>query len=316
VNALLPLLLFLLPGRAGAQGEVSLSNELPASPGTIGVPRRVSRELREALRQTELEMARVEAGRRLLAETAEVPVVERRLSGLSEAEVEKSPVRFSRQGGEIVVDSELAPALTSEEYELLFVRERRRAGIRSPIPTVDEEAAAHQEALAYAVEKAALDPAFSKKLRAAYEEGGRIYRSRAALVDAARRQGLAPPPPWRAPKGALSLLGQELYLFSEEPWRFYAGVEDGLGFSSETVRLDEVADLLDLRGLEFERVEWRAGGRFGQLGDRLYPGRVVRAALLLRGEGLPRLLERLGPYRSVQREELRKRANAWIRGGR
>lgn len=315
MKALLFALFAVLAGPAGAQ-DMPVRNDLPSEPGTVGVPHRVSRELREALRQTDLELSRAETGRRLLAETAEVPVVEKPRAGLRESEVEASPVRFSRQEGVIVVDSELAPSLSADEYELLFVRERRRAGIRSPVPTVDEEAAAHQEALAYAVEKAALDPAFSRRLRAAYEEGGKVTRSREALAETARRQGLPPPSPWRPPRAPLALLGHELYLFTEEPWRFYAGVEDGLGFSSETVRLDEVQDLLDLRGAGLERVEWRAGGRFGQLEGRLYPGRLVRAALFLRGENLPRLLERLGPFRSVQRADLLKRANAWVRSGR
>jgi hypothetical protein len=317
VNALLSALLFLLPGPTLAQTGVDVRNEQPPEPSTVGSGRQVSRELREALKQVDVELARTEAGRRLLAETADVPVTERFRSSFQEAGVEKSPVRWARTSGEIVVDSELAPTLNAFDYEVLFMRERRRAGVRSPIPLVDEEQAAHQEALSYAVEKAASNAAFSKLLRKAYEEGGKVYRSRAALVEAARRQGLRFPPPWRPPGGALALLGQELYLFSEDPHLFYAAIEDGLDFSSETVRLDEVEDFLDMHGAGLERVEWRAGGRYAEAGGRLYPGRAARAAFALRErEALPRLRERLGPYRSVQSSELRKKANQWIREGR
>lgn len=286
----------------------------PPAPSALRPAQPISEGLRKALRHLEAELSKTETGRRLLAETRDVPVVERRRRGLGEDFSFGVPVRYSDREGVLFVDADLAPLMTSLDFETYFVRERRRALIRAGIPIFEDEMAAHQEEAAYAVEKAAVDADFSKELRRTYGRAEELFRSRRSLEDAARGQGLRAAPPWRPPKDPLARLAQEIYLFSEDPYMFYAGIEEGLEYSSETIRLDEAADFLELHGAGLGRLEWRARGRYCLAGGRLYPGAVARAALALKDrEGLLVLRERLGPFMSVGREELRSKANRWIR---
>lgn len=287
-------------GPAGAQ-----EHPAPAEPGPAREP---SSKLEEALRHVEAELSATESGRKLLVQTADVPVFERARTGLG-------PVRY-RPGEkpDLLVDSESAPTLTGLEFELFFVRERRRALIRSPFLLIEEEQALHQAALEYAVEKAALSPDFSRTLRGACEEARRFLRARTAVDASAERAGLPPLPHWREPKSSLKSLARHLVLYSEDPYAFYAAVEDAMEQPAGTVRLQEVEDFLALHGARLDALRWRAEGRYCLAGERLYPGRVCRAAQALRDrEGLARLKEGLGPFQSVQREELRAKVNRWFR---
>ena len=292
---------------AEAPQEESASAPVPA-PADPGSPRAPSPKLQDALRLVDTELSATQSGRRLLVQTAEFPVLERARTGMG-------PVRFvfeDKPG--LLVDSEIAPKLTALEFELFFVRERRRALIRSPFPLMEEEQALHQAAIEYAVEKAALSPEFSKSLRGACEEARRFLRARAGVDAAAVRAGLPPLPRWREPRTPLDFLARHLVLYSEDPYAFYGAVEDALEHPPETVRLQEVEDLLSLYGAVLDGLKWRAEGRYCMAGERLYSGRVCRAARALRDrDGLARLKEGLGPFQSAQREELRAKVNRWFR---
>ncbi len=296
------------PGSAAeSPREESASAPAPA-PADPGSPRTPSPKLQDALRLVDEELSATPSGRRLLVQTAELPVLERARTGLG-------PVRFiSEDRPGLLVDSEIAPKLTALEFELFFVRERRRALIRSPFPLMEEEQALHQAAIEYAVEKAALSPEFSKSLRGACEEARRFLRARSSVDAAALRAGLPPLPRWREPRTPLDFLARHLVLYSEDPYAFYGAVEDFLEHPPETVRLQEIEDILSLHGAGLDGVKWRAEGRYCLAGERLYPGRVCRAARALRDrEGLARLKEGLGPFQSAQREELRAKVNRWFR---
>lgn len=307
--ALLTVLLVALPVLAGEDASAPYAGAV--APAAVRPDEPVSAPLQEALRHVDAELQRTETGRRLLAETAEVPIVERRRTGLGAVRYLESPYR------ELLVDAERTPELESFDFEVLLVRERRRAAARCPVPLMEDEFAAHQEAVAYAVEKAAADPAFSKKLRASYERAERIFRSRRDEAAAALKAGAGALPSWRAPKEALALVGAELFLFSEDPYRLYAALEDALPWTAETVRLTEIEDFLAQHSARLDALDWRSDGRYALVDGRPYPGRVARAALVVRGrEGLARIKEGLGPFESVLREELRLKANRWIREGK
>jgi len=308
----LAFVLLAAPGAAlGADGEPQ-----PA-PAALQPVQPLSQELLRALEATDAALFVTETGRRLLAETSGVGVMQRRGKGLGADVYPGIPIRYEDGAGAIVVDADVAPSLPRLDWEAFFVRERRRAIVRAGIPLVEEEMAAHQEEVAFAVEKAEGDADFSKKLRGAYEEAKRVFQARGVMEDASRKRGLKPLPPWRAPKDALELWAQEIFLYSEDPYLFYAAIEDGVDFSSDAVRLDEVADFLESHPGRSPAIEWRARGRYGLAGGRLYPGRVLRAALAVGGrQELRTLRERLGPFMSVEREQLRARVNRWIRGKR
>ena len=310
-TALTVLLIFCLSRAPSSAAEsprgesASAPSPAPAEPGS---PRAPSPKLQEALRHVEEELSATQSGRRLFVQTAELPVLERARTGLG-------PVRYRSQDKPgLLVDSEAAAKLTALEFELFFVRERRRALIRSPFPLMEEEQALHQAALEYAVEKAALSLEFSRRLREACEDARRFLRARSSVDAAALRAGLPPLPRWREPKSPLDFLARHLVLYSEDPYAFYGAVEDFLELPVETVRLQEVEDLLSLHGAGLDALRWRAEGRYCLAGARLYPGRVCRAAQALKDrEGLARLKEGLGPFQSVQREELRAKVNRWFR---
>jgi len=310
--ALLLMLVFLASPEAALGSEAADSQPAPAALRPAQPP---SQALQQALESLEAALSRTETGRRLLAETSDVPVVQRHGKGFGDDVHPGIPIRYQDAQRAIVVDVDAAAALTGLDFEAFFVRERRRAIVRAGIPLVEDEMAAHQEEVAFAVEKAEADADFSKRLRGAYEEAEKIFRSRGALEEASRSRGLRPLPPWRAPKDALALWAQEVFLYSEDPYLFYSAIEDGIEFSSDAVRLDEVSDFLESHPARPAGIEWRARGRYGVVGGRLYPGRVLRAALALGGrEGILQLRERLGPFMSVQREELHAEVNRWIRG--
>ncbi|MFA6030328.1 MAG: hypothetical protein WC969_10780 [Elusimicrobiota bacterium] len=303
------LLLLALPAFAGEDAPAPYA--AADAPAAVRPDEPLSAPLREALRHVDAELQRTETGRRLLAETGDVLFVERRRTGLGAVRYVESPRR------EFLVDAERAPELEALDFEILFVRERRRAAARCPVPLLEDELAAHQESVAYVVEKASVDPAFSRKLRAAYERAERIFRSRRADAAAALKAGAGALPPWRAPREALALAGAELFLFSEDPYRLYAALEDALPWPAETVRLTELEDFLAQHSARLDALDWRSDGRYALVDGRPYPGRVARAALVVRGrEGLARLKEGLGPFESVLRENLRLKANRWIREGK
>jgi hypothetical protein len=261
--------------------------------------------LKESLAQVARAMSATETGRRLLAVTSEMPVREL-------ARQPGAPVRFalSPEPG-LIVDSERAQALTTLDFEALFVRARTLAAARIPVDLADAELLAHQTVLEYALDKAAVDPAFLASLRRATAKARERVESRRKLAE--RAPDLFPGP---RPEGTLARIAFDLFVFSEDPYLFYEAVLGSAEPSSERVALSELEDFLALHGGRLDAVRFVARGRLALAGDGVYPGRVARAALAVRdAEGLSRLREGLGLFRSTGREALTRRINRWIREG-
>ncbi|MFA5140823.1 MAG: hypothetical protein WC728_16475 [Elusimicrobiota bacterium] len=268
--------------------------------------RPLSRSLRESLVHVTREMSATETGRRLLAVTSEMPVLELpRQPG--------APVRFaSSPEPSLVVDGARAGALTSLDFEVLFVRARVLAAARIPVDLADAELLAHQTVLEYALDKAAVDPAFLDSLRRATSQARERVESRRKL--GVRAPELFPGP---RPEGTLARVAFDLFVFSEDPYLFYEAVLASAEPSSERVSLSELEDFLALHGGRLDAVRFVATGRLALAGEGMYPGRVARAALAVRdAEGLSRLREGLGLFRTSGREALTKRVNRWIREGK
>lgn len=272
--------------------------------------RELSKPLRRSLRHLSRELRATEFGRRLLAVTADIPVVERgRQDGPAVRFVPgKRPV--------FVVDKDRAPDLSSLEFEVLFVRARSWAASRIELELVDMELAAHQAVLEYAVQKVRVSRAFEGRLRKATASSReRIESSRRVFeIARSRDENAAVLFPGRRPDRALERLAFDLYVFSEDPYLFYEAVKRSERFSPEAVELSEVEDFLSLHGDRLDRVSFAALGRVALVEGRPYPGRVGRAALKVRGgEGLSVLREGLGLFRTEAQRELKRKVNAWIR---
>ncbi len=104
---------------------------------------KISKDLRKALNRVRREYWHTEFGRRLLALTGDIPVIER------------GPFRgpFVRyEGGEspaFWVDPTRAGDVTQLEFEVAFVLVRQEALLNMPVPLVDAQLAAHQAVLEY-----------------------------------------------------------------------------------------------------------------------------------------------------------------------
>ncbi|MFH1725228.1 MAG: hypothetical protein ABII00_11495 [Elusimicrobiota bacterium] len=295
---------------AGAAAADRLSDSELAAPAAVRPgDAKLSKRMRDALSSIARELSATESGRRLLALTGETPVVER-------ARQPGAAVRYCRDENLFVVDPGRSAGLTRLDFEALFVRERWKAAARLPIDLIDAEMAARQAVLEYALQKAAVRPDFARRLRMATVRERERLEERRKMDDWAKRGGkgdplLFPGPP---PKGTLSRIAFDLYLFSEDPYVFYAAAVESPGPPPGAVTFSEVGDFLELHAPRLDRIQFRAGGRYALVEGRPYPGRVARAARVVRDrEGLSRLTEGLGLFRTVAQRELSKEVNAWLR---
>lgn len=293
---------------AASAGQVRGQDLPPALPPGA----ELSGPLKSALRLVRREARAVPLGRHLWALTADLPLMEtERREGL--------PVAFLRGAvPALAVDKLRAPSLSAEDFELLFVRARWLAASGISIELADAEMAARQAVLEYVLQKARAKPSFAKALLASTRRAQAEMEARRKLY--AQVDPLSPKArllfPGPRPEGEVAGAGFDLYLFSEDPYLFYESCLDSPALSAEAVRLDEVEDFLSLRGGDLDRLSFPAGGRFALAEGRLYPGRVARAAQRVRdGEGLQRLREGLGLFRTAGRDALMKRVNQWVREG-
>ncbi len=267
-----------------------------------------SAPLKAALAETARELRKSETGRRLLALTEELRVVERPHRTGPSVVFDPGPPAA------LVVDADRAPFLGGLDFELLTLRERWRAAAGLPAVVLDGEMASRQAVLQHALEKAEADPDFAAALRAASSKARATLEARRRQRDKASRYGLgADAFPGAAPDGALPALAHDLYLFSEDPALFYrSAVRSGLA-PLGTPTADEAADFLELHETALDRLKWGGGGAYALLEGRLYAAGPARVAAALRRDGLRRLNERLGAFREAPGEALQKKVNAWFR---
>lgn len=278
------------------------------APDSVRPDPKASPALTAALAETARELRKTETGRRLLALTADLRVVERpRRPG--------PPLRY--EGGAdpaLVVDAERAPALSALEFELLSVRERWRAAADLPAAVLDGEWASRQAVLEHALEKTDADPAFAAALRAATSPARATLEQRRKQADWARANGGTGEPifPGAPPEGELGRLAFDVYLYSEDAGLFFASAVRSGSAPADAPTYDEAAEFLERHEAALARLSWPAGG-WAELDGRWYKAGPARAARDLGRDGLRRLAERLGPYRAAGRTALLKKVNAWLR---
>ncbi|MFA6092229.1 MAG: hypothetical protein WCU88_01590 [Elusimicrobiota bacterium] len=302
------ILLFLL---TAALPGPAWSSEPPAMPEALRPEVQPSPRLQDALRQTAAELVKTETGRRLLAQTEELPVLERRGRDIPVVRYVAAP------SPRLLVDAKAAAALTLFDFEAAFILERRRASAQCSAALFEDDFAAHQELLAYAMEKAEADGAFAKELRAAYRREEAIFLARDRIAESSRKLDGEPLADRPVPKNALAAAALELYLFSEDPYLLYSTLEHSLRWSSETVHLTDLEDFLSNHAGRLQDMSWKAEGRVCLAQGRPYPGALCRAARVVADrEGLSRVQEGIGPYDSILQDRLRVKVNRWIREGR
>jgi hypothetical protein len=271
-------------------------------------------------KETRIQYERVAGGlrwsetfRRLEAATRHLPRRELRGSGLAGA--------VDARGGDapvVVFDAARLPALSEAEATVQLALALARAEIAFPLPVVEAEQAAWQNALRCVVELAAENADFSRALDAAYRDAPALV----AAAEAKHRVGagpdeLAEAPAVRLPDTALARAGLFLRLFDQDAARFHKAVEDGTPWPAGAARLSALEDLFDLRGRELAALKSPPSGAYADLGGRRYPVSLVRAAYRLRGTGdLERLRESLAAYETSGVGELREGFARWRRGVR
>lgn len=278
------------------------------APDSVRPDPMASPALKSALAETARELRKTETGRRLLALTDSLRLVERpRRAGPA--------LRY--EGGEnpaLVVDSDRAPALSALEFELLSVRERWRAAADLPAPVLDGEWASRQAVLEHALEKADTDPAFAAALKAATTKVRASLESRRKQADWARKNGASGERmfPGAPPADEFGRLAYDLYLVSEDAGLFFASAVGSGTAPADAPTYDEAAEFLERHEEGLGRLSWPKGG-WAELDGRWYKPGPARVAKDLGRDGMRRLAERLGPYRAAGRDALLKKVNAWLR---
>lgn len=279
---------------------------LAQAPDTVRPDPEPGPALRAALKETARELRKSETGRRLLALTEGLLVVERphRVGPV---------ILFER--GVLIVDAARAPLLSPLEFELLSVLERWKAAAALPAAVADGDMAARQAVLEHAFEKTAVDPDFAKRLGGATRKARLTLESRRKQREWARKNGERGDLffPGAAPADALDRLAWDIYLFSEDPYLFYREAVRAGTAPPGAPTFDETAEFLDRHEAELGRLQWRGDEAYAVLDGRFYPAGPARAAALLGRDGLRRLSERLGDFRGSARETLLKTVNAWLR---
>jgi len=252
-------------------------------------------------------------GRRLIVETKDVLLRENPGSAGS------ASVRYVRREGPMLLFCpQRLKALGDAELELALVRELSRAGANLPIPLAEGEMAAYQAELEYAMDRAATDEAFSRRLRRAY---GQAQNSVEAVEAEQRRvKALLPEgerldlPPLKIPSGEFERLGVYIFLFVRDPDEFYWAVEQGLRRGPATIRLAELEDFMERYGPDFGSARLGPGGHYARVNGRRYPPALLEAARgLVESGGLARIREALGSFEIARAPALKIKVNAWVR---
>jgi hypothetical protein len=224
-------------------------------------------------------------------------------------------VRFEARPRRLVYDAKRLGRATEWELQLAEARELARASMGLPVTLVEAEAAARQKELAFALELAEAEPAFSKewsrrgaKAKAAADAAANLDSwTRAHLPD----QPLEPHP--ALPDGELDRAALFAALLAQGPARFYDGVGALLPPEDEPCRLAEVADFTALHARELRALKPEPGESFTAVGGQRYPSRVVRAAQALADAGGPAFAkEAVGP-REREAAELSTRLRHQLR---
>ncbi|MDD5657393.1 MAG: hypothetical protein PHF00_09095 [Elusimicrobia bacterium] len=254
------------------------------------------------LERADAELRRTAAGRRLLAETLDVP----RLQGVA-----ADGVAFQRGSpGVLILDSSRLKSMNEDELELSLARALAQAAMALPFALPEEDMAAYQAELDFALERAERDGDFSGRLRAAYREASRVDAA------APSRSKRFPAPREPLPRGELARAGRLLLLFARDPDEFYHAVEADASRDPGSVRLSELEDFVERYGPDYSGARLGPSGLYAWLGSRRYPPGLLRAARrLAQGGGLASLREALGPFQTVGRDELKLKLNAWLRKG-
>jgi hypothetical protein len=253
------------------------------------------------------------AGRRLLAETAELP--RREDDGLAGDAL----ARFTREPrSALVLGPRRLRGSSDADLALALARELARAAADLPLVMPEGDMAAYQSELEFAVERSAVDDEFARRLRAAYADAAR--RDGAARAAYERAASLLPAgagleePPALLPRGEVERAGQLLFLFARDPDEFYWAVERGVPRAADAVRLGELEDFMDRYGPDLGGARLGPAGRYARMGGRRCAPALLRAARRLVESGGPaRLREALGPFDTVGADALRVKVNAWVR---
>jgi hypothetical protein len=260
----------------------------------------------EALRTPELkEISRLEArlastltGRRLLAETVEVPH-SASIAGLDNSAAVKylrSPAVF------LAFDPERFAGAGEDELELAFVREFAKAAMDIPVPLVEAEMAAIQTELYFALEKADNEPAFARKLASAVKK----RREELSQFQDAEPAGALFPPPM--PDGEFARAAFFMALFERGPDLFYWTVQRDLAPSPPMVRLTDLEDFYGRFGPGFSGARESHGTPWVRMSGRRYPfAWLASARRLVDPGGLGPIHEALGAFEEEPARELVRR---------
>ncbi len=226
----------------------------------------------------EREISKERFGRVLLAETAGVP--RRAVEGASVVAYRGAPPA-------VVFDLDRLASESEWDLELAYARALSYAAQGLSVELVESDEKAWADALAWAVEKAREDAAFSAKLRGA-------LRARAADPEA----------PSVGELDRLSRYGARLL---ESVDSFCLAVESGRPWNKEAVSMTALSDFIDRYGPGYEAIAFQKGSPYARAGERRYPAALYEAALALKpGGGLAPIREALGPLETETLPELRR----------
>lgn len=272
-----------------------------AAPGGAGL----SAKTADQLRRLEARIAATPTGRRLIAETSDVPRLEDESSG--------APIRYLRSPSVIAFDPRRMSFLTDWEVELALVRELARASFDVPLEMPEGEMAAYLKEMRYCLERAGEDADFDGWLRRAFSTMGKRHQARQVVdLRGPHRVGAWKEPPLAYPRSELDRVGYYLYLFSRDPEEFYWAVEWGLPFGPEAVKWSSVEDFMERHRDELSAISVQPGAAYVRLHGRRYSPALVRAAQFLAGSGeKDRIAKTLQFLEDDSSESLRAKIRDW-----
>ena len=281
-----------------------LSAGASAAPGGLTL----SAKTVEQLSSLEAKISATATGRRLLAETVAVPRLESAASG--------APIRYLRDPSVIAFDPKRMSYLSEWEVELELVRELARASLDIPLEMPEGEMAAYRTEMIYGLERTARDPEFDAWLRKSYSLMGRRHQARQTIdLKSPARVGVVKEAPLASPRNEIDRIGYFMYLFLQGPDEFYWAVEWGLPFGPDAVKWSEVQDFLDRHGDAAAQLAVPPDAEYVRLGGRRYDAGLVRAARYLASSGQrPRVAKALAPLEDDGAcQSLRSKIRDWTK---
>jgi hypothetical protein len=252
-------------------------------------------------------------GRRLVAETVEVPRRE------SDDDASAAGVRFvPGSPAALVFGPRRLKALADGELELVLARELARAAADLPVPMPEAEMAAYQTEIEYALDRGVTDQGFAQRLRGAFD----VIARRDAQLQAGHRRikSLAPKAESLSsallptPEGEFERIAYYILLFGRDKEEFYWAVEQSVPQEPGLVHLTELEDFVERYGPDFSSAQVDPNGYYARMGGRRYPPVLLEAARKLAASGgLVRIREALGPFETVGAAALKVKVNAWLR---